>query len=97
MLLEKPNAGGVYAEALLEENVRMTLDSLKVLEGKVDDAVARYATLAAERDRLQQELKQAHARIAEMSAQVAVYEKERAQVRARVESILGRLEGLDLS
>jgi FtsZ-binding cell division protein ZapB len=97
MLLENPEAGGVYAEALLEESVRMSLESLKVLEGKVEDAVARYAALAAERDRLQEQLAQAQARIAEMSGQLAVYEKERAQVRARVESILGRLEGLDLS
>jgi septal ring factor EnvC (AmiA/AmiB activator) len=97
MLLENPNARGVYAEALLEESVRMSLESLKVLEGKVEDTVARYATLAAERDGLQEQLKQAQVRIAEIAGQLAVYEKERAQVRARVESILGRLEGLDLS
>jgi hypothetical protein len=32
-----------------------------------------------------------------MAARLDGVEKERAQVRARVESILGRLEGLDLS
>lgn len=97
MLLENQNERGVYAEALLEESVPMSLESLKVLEGKVEDAMARYVNLLAERDRLQEELKQAQVRIAEMSGQLAVFEKERTQVRAKVESILGRLEGLDLS
>lgn len=74
----------------------MSLDSLKLLEGKVEDVLGRQATLSAERDHLQAQLKQAQARIAELSQQLTTYEKERAQVRARVESILGRLEGLDL-
>jgi septal ring factor EnvC (AmiA/AmiB activator) len=75
----------------------MSLDSFKVLERRIDDIVARHAAACAERDRLQEQLKQAQAHISEISGQLATFEKERAQVRARVESILGRLEGLDLS
>jgi chromosome segregation ATPase len=97
MPLEKPNGHSVYAEPLVEERFHMSLESLKVLEGRVDDVLGRHASLCAERDRLQEQLVQAQARIAEMKGQLDTYEKERAQVRARVESILGRLEGLDLS
>jgi septal ring factor EnvC (AmiA/AmiB activator) len=97
MPLENPDRRGVYAEALLEESDSMSLDRLKLLEGRVDEALARHSALSAERDRLQEELKQAQTRITEMTGQLATFEKERAQVRARVESILGRLEGLDLS
>jgi TolA-binding protein len=97
MPLENSNGAGVYAEALLEESSRMSLDSLRVLEGRVDDVLGRHTAVCAERDRLQEQLRQAQARIAEMTGQLERYEKERAQVRARVESILGRLEGLDLS
>ena len=95
--LEKLDARGVYREAVLEESAHMSLETLKVLEGRVDDVLGRHAAVCAQRDRLQEQLEEARARITELSAQLETYEKERAQVRARVESMLGRLEGLDLS
>src|SRR5262245_34782783 len=97
MPLENPNGASVYAEPLLEESVRMSLESLRVLEGRVDDVLGRHSAVCAQRDRLQEQLEEARARIAELSSQLETYEKERAQIRARVESMLGRLEGLDLS
>ena len=97
MRLDNANGSGVYAEAVLEESTGMTLDSLKVLEGRLDDVLGRHRSLSTERDRLKEQLDEAQARIAALSDQLQTYEKERAQIRARVESILGRLEGLDLS
>lgn len=96
MLLENPDGGVVYGEPVLEESTHMSLENLKVLEGRVDNVLTRHAAVCAERDRLHAQLQEAHGRIAEMKGQLDTYEKERAQVRARVESILGRLEGLDL-
>lgn len=98
MPLENGSAQGVYAgEAKVEDRIAMGLESLKVLEGRVDDVLARHAAVAAERDRLREELAATRERLAEMAARLEDVEKERAQVRARVESILGRLEALDLS
>jgi chromosome segregation ATPase len=105
MPLENANQHGLYAHStgtagptvIREENVGMSVERLKVLEGRVDDILSRHAAVCAERDRLQGQLEEAQARIAEIHGQLETYEKERAQVRARVESILGRLEGLDLS
>jgi chromosome segregation ATPase len=97
MPLENSNEGGVYANPFLEESVRMSLETLRVLEGRVDDVLGRHNAVCAQRDGLQEQLEQARARIAELSSQVETYERERAQIRARVESMLGRLEGLDLS
>jgi chromosome segregation ATPase len=100
MPLEKANGASLYAGAVpafVEESISMSLESLRVLEGRVEDVLGRQASLVAERDRLQEQLKEAQARLAELSGRLETYEKERAQVRARVESILGRLEGLDLS
>jgi chromosome segregation ATPase len=92
-----PIGGDVYGQAVLEESVHMSLESLKVLEGRVDDVLARHSAVCAERDRLKEQLEQAQARIAELSGQLESCERERTQIRGRVESILGRLEGLDLS
>lgn len=98
MSLENGSAAGVYAaEAKVEDHAFMSLESLKILEGRVDDVLGRHAATLKERDRLQGELQEARKRIAELTAQVEAFDKERGQIRARVESILGRLEGLDLS
>jgi chromosome segregation ATPase len=97
MQLEKPNGRGVYAEPIVEEHGGMTLDSLKILETRVEDVLGRHSALVSDRDRLAAQLREAEARVAELSARIESFEKERAQVRARVESILGRLEGLDLT
>lgn len=97
MPLENANRQSVYgSEPILEDHRPMSLETLKVLEGRIDDVVTRHAALVAERDRLQGELREAQSRVAALSAQVESFEKERGQIRARVESILGRLEGLDL-
>ena len=97
MQLEKPAGADIYGQAVLEESEYMSLESLKVLETRVDDVVTRHAAVCADRDRLQEQLRQAQVRIAELGALVETYEKERSQIRGRVESILGRLEGLDLT
>lgn len=98
MALENGHSPGVYAgEAKVEEQVSMGLESLRVLESRVDDVLSRHAAVCTERDRLRDELAAAKARLAELSARLEGIEKERGQIRARVESILGRLEGLDLS
>ena len=97
MQLENSPGAGLYGQAVLEESGDMSLESLKVLEGRVDDVVTRHAAVCTQRDRLEEQLQQAQTRIAELTAQLESYERERTQIRGRVESILGRLEGLDLS
>lgn len=97
MALESGREQHVYGgQEVLEERQSMGLDSLKVLEGRVEGILTRHAGVVAERDRLQQELREAQERIAQLSARLEAVEEERGQIRARVESILGRLEGLDL-
>lgn len=75
----------------------MSLESLRVLESKVDDVLARQAALGEERRRLEQELGQARAKIEEMAGQLADIERERSEIRKRVEGLLQRLEGINLS
>ena len=75
----------------------MSLERLKVLEGTVEDMLGQHTALCEERDQLHQELGKAQKRIDAMSRRLADSEKERAEIKARVESILSRLEALNLA
>jgi len=74
----------------------MSLDSLKVLETKVESVLARQLALGAERDELRQQLDAARAEIEAISGRLAEAERERASIKDRVESLLGRLDQLNL-
>lgn len=72
------------------------MDSLKLLETKIDQMLAQHTKVCEERDRLTQEVAQAQARTAELAARARESEQERAEIKARIERILGRLDGVDL-
>jgi septal ring factor EnvC (AmiA/AmiB activator) len=74
----------------------MESESLKLLEARVDEFLTRHAAVCRERDELRQQLGQAHARLAELGQQLAQQEHDRARVKAQVERIMSRLEGIDL-
>jgi chromosome segregation ATPase len=74
----------------------MALDSLKVLESKVESVLSRQSALGQERDRLQQELGEARAMIESMTGRLAEIERERAEIKSRVDGLLGRLDELGL-
>lgn len=75
----------------------MNVDRLKHLETKVEGVLTQHAAVCEERDRLREQLDKARGRIEEMVAQIRQHEAERAEVKAHVERIMGRLDGLDLS
>ena len=74
----------------------MSLDTLKVLEEKIEELLLRHAVVCEERDRLREQL----AGVEEQSQNaVRAHEEmelERMEVKAKVEQILGRLDGLGL-
>jgi|GEM_PF-2094833 len=74
----------------------MTIDSLKVLESKVEGVLSRQLALGEERDQLRVDLEAARKQIESISGQLAEAERERAAVKTRVESLLGRLDELNL-
>ncbi len=74
----------------------MALDNLKVLETKVEQVLALQSVLGEERNRLRKELAEARALIEAMTGQLADIERERGEIKSRVDGILGRLEALDL-
>ena len=75
----------------------MDLENLKLLEAKVNQFVEEHERVRDAHESLQQRLKEKEKQLADATAQLKQYEQERAEMRARLERILSRLEGLDLS
>jgi septal ring factor EnvC (AmiA/AmiB activator) len=74
----------------------MDLESLKVLETKIEQFVGRHEHVREQHEALLQRLQDKEKQLAEAAARLKQYEQERSEVRARLERILSRLEGLDL-
>ena len=75
----------------------MSLESLKLLETKIGEFVDQHERVRQEHDVLMQRIRDQERQLAEATAQVRQYEQERSEIRARLERILSRLEGLDLT
>jgi septal ring factor EnvC (AmiA/AmiB activator) len=75
----------------------MSLDSLKLLETKISEFVERHEQVRREQNQLREQLRDRDKKLAEANAQLKRFEKERGELRARLEKILGRLNSLELS
>ena len=75
----------------------MYMEKLDILEAKIEDMLGLHHVVCEERDRLTRELEETKNRLGETMEQLRQYETERADVKNRVERILGRLNGLNLS
>ena len=72
------------------------METLKVLEEKIDELLQKHAAVCEERDRLRDQLAEVQAQSEEAVRVHQAMEVERTEVKARVEQILGRLDGLGL-
>ena len=73
------------------------LESLKLLEEKVHQFVDQHERVRQEYDAIVHRLEQKEKQLADITAQLQRYERERSEFRARLERILSRLDGLDLT
>lgn len=74
----------------------MSLESLEVLETKIGELVDQHQRAKEAQAALEQRLRDQEAQLTEVVAQLKQYEQERAELKARLERILSRLEGLNL-
>jgi septal ring factor EnvC (AmiA/AmiB activator) len=75
----------------------MDLENLKLLEAKINQFVDQHERARGEHESVLQRLKDTEKRLAEVTVQLKQYEQERTDIRARLERILSRLEGVDLT
>jgi septal ring factor EnvC (AmiA/AmiB activator) len=66
------------------------------LENKLGEFMDEHERVRREREALQRQLQEQQAHLREIALQLKRYEQERTQMRARLEKILSRLEGLNL-
>ena len=74
----------------------MDLESLKLLEVRIDQFLDQHEQVREQHDTLQERLKEREVQLVELTAQVKQYEQERSEIRVRLERILSRLGKLDL-
>ena len=75
----------------------INLESLQLLEERVHQFVDQHERVRQDYDAVVQRLEQKERQLADMTAQLERYEQERSEVRARLERLLSRLDGLDLA
>ena len=82
---------------MLDVSRAMDLESLKLLEAKVEQFVAQHERVREEQGALAQRLADRERELADAAVTLKRYEQERAEVKARLQRILSRLDGLDLT
>jgi septal ring factor EnvC (AmiA/AmiB activator) len=75
----------------------MSLESLKVLEAKLDEFVDRHEQVWEQQKELQQRLEKQATQLNQALAQLKRYEKERVEVRERLQRVLSRINELGLT
>lgn len=73
----------------------MALESLKLLEAKLNGFLARHEQVCLEKDDLSGRLREREQEYSALLEQLRQYERERNEIRDRLEKILSRFEGLD--
>ena len=72
----------------------MALESLKLLEAKISGFLARHEQVCSEKDDLSVRLREREQAYSLLLDQLRQYERERNEVRDRLEKILNRFDGL---
>ena len=72
----------------------MALESLKLLEAKISGFLARHEQVCIEKDDLLVRLREREQAYSLLLGQLRQYERERNEIRDRLEKILNRFEGL---
>ena len=74
----------------------MALDHLEQLEARIDQLLERHGRIKKEKELAEKRLQQKESESHELKGQIRQYERERGEIRDKLEKILGHFERLDL-
>jgi septal ring factor EnvC (AmiA/AmiB activator) len=74
----------------------MALDNIEQLEAKVNRLVERHERIKKEKESVEKRLQQKESEWHHLKGQIRQYERERIELRDRLDKILGQFAGLDL-
>lgn len=74
----------------------MALDNIEQLEAKVSRLVERHERIKKEKESVEKKLQQKESEWHHLKGQIRQYERERVELRDRLDKILGQFAGLDL-
>ena len=75
----------------------MALENLNQLETKINQLIERHARVKKEKELAEKRLEQRESEWHQLRGQLRQYERERSELREKLEKILGYFERLDLS
>lgn len=81
----------------IENTPIMDLESLRLLETKIGRILELHEEVRREKDALVRQLKEREEQFAQLAGQVKQYEHERRELKTRLEKIMSRLNGVDVS
>lgn len=74
----------------------MALDNIEQLEERIDQLLARHEKMKREKELAEKRLQQKETESHQLKGQLRQYERERGEIRDKVEKILGHFDRLDL-
>ncbi|MGB7951273.1 MAG: cell division protein ZapB [Candidatus Binatia bacterium] len=74
----------------------MALDNIEQLEAKVNRLVERHERIKKEKESVEKRLQQKESEWHHLKGQIRQYERERVELRDRLDKILGQFASLDL-
>ena len=75
----------------------MTLDNIEQLEATIDRLLASHERIKTEKEAVEKKLQQKESEWHHLKGQLRQYERERVELRDKLDRILGQVASLDLS
>ncbi|TAJ76432.1 cell division protein ZapB [bacterium] len=75
----------------------MALDNLEQLEARINQLLERHERIKKEKELAEKRLQQKESESHQLKGQLRQYERERSEIREKLEKILGHFERLDIS
>jgi predicted nucleic acid-binding Zn-ribbon protein len=74
----------------------MALDNIEQLEAKIDRLIEKHDKVRREKESIEKRLQQKESEWHHLKGQLRQYERERLELRERLDKILGQFESLEL-